>query len=202
MITVLPSPLACVGFALNAERQAGEQIRQLIVWPERALPYWKSDSSTTLSNENENESSQRPFISYTRTEDGSSLFTEIRVLKALFPREGTNAVELQSGGELAWDTDSEDGDIEDQLSMMSPHKRTLSLPSIHRDWIVEGDSVGSIPILWSGVSARSLSVKKILSEKDETGGRKRCLQLDLRGVGEKYGEDGAYHLGELTSFSL
>lgn len=49
----------------------------------------------------------RPFLSYTRTEDGSSLLTEITALRSMF--EGDEG-EVQSGGELSWSifADSED----------------------------------------------------------------------------------------------
>ncbi|WVQ84389.1 hypothetical protein IAT38_006541 [Cryptococcus sp. DSM 104549] len=61
---------------------------------------------------------KRPFISYTRNEDGASLVTEIRVLRAMFAGDED---EVQSGGELGWggadapvDDDEEEDDDDDE----------------------------------------------------------------------------------------
>jgi hypothetical protein len=42
----------------------------------------------------------RPFISYIRTREGTSLATEIPIIRSLFPNEGERDSLLQSGGEL------------------------------------------------------------------------------------------------------
>lgn len=193
-----------MGFGHTAEERSGERIRQLIVWPERVLPFYFARTSTdSLDTDGSN---QRPFVSYTRTEDGASLFTEIRVLRALFLRDGDGLIEIQSGGELAWETDTEcedDGDEEVEVPLSASensHKRSLSLPTTPRDWV--GDyQAGSIPVLWSGAARKSPGEKPRHHEtnKDDTSGRKRCLQLDLRGVADNSDEEGAYHLGQSTS---
>ncbi|OCF44307.1 hypothetical protein I317_01752 [Kwoniella heveanensis CBS 569] len=124
-ITVLPSPLAFVGFSKSAEARFSERVRKFLVWPERC-----ASSSSYLSSgdeydgsEYENESEievsklvspgnsrtataevpsvrSRPFVSFTRTEDGASLVTEVRVLRGMFPPDEEEGMDLQSGGEL------------------------------------------------------------------------------------------------------
>jgi hypothetical protein len=85
----------------------------------------------------------RPFLSYTRTEDGSSLLTEITALRSMF--EGDEG-EVQSGGELSWsifagsedlsDTDSDsdsnsDSDSETQSEFEFDHHSELDRDEIH-----------------------------------------------------------------------
>ncbi|ORX37131.1 hypothetical protein BD324DRAFT_650742 [Kockovaella imperatae] len=115
-ITVLASPLACIGFSRLAEQSTFEKIRQLIVWPRRAEINWKrrsltlySDLLTPLSSlpptprtgkfedsdmtqsaaaghgfHDQAQRQTRPFLSYTRTTDGSSLISSVQVLRDMF----------------------------------------------------------------------------------------------------------------------
>ncbi|TYJ56446.1 hypothetical protein B9479_002849 [Cryptococcus floricola] len=127
-ITVLPHPLACVGLSKTAEARFGERLRKFLVWPERAVAVHSpvgnvsddEDESEGEADELEDErrrlapsrsardlspsqTHKRPFISYTRNEDGASLLTEIRILRAMFPAgEAGEEDYVQSGGELAW----------------------------------------------------------------------------------------------------
>lgn len=132
-ITVLSSPLACVGFAKSAERACGERLRRYIVWPERALLEWEQqrlDLDPSYDGEVKR-SSGRPFVSYTRTEDGSSLVTEVKALRGMFPAGDMEELDVQCAGELSCDeegdfsdddsdTDSEEGDIEEEYPVLSP----------------------------------------------------------------------------------
>ena len=151
-ITVLPSPLACIGFSKSSERATAERVRQLVVWPEQARRTWrkKRDSLNALntdlptpvqspklvqSTDDQGDSGVRntdmlgngggvigrPFLSYTRTEDGASIMTETKILRWMFGRTpngveegeeggGVNGVEFQLEGPLTagYDTDSTD----------------------------------------------------------------------------------------------
>ena len=94
VITVLPSPLACIGFDKVSERATEERVRQLVVWPERARESWKQKrqsgshlpdrSSDALASTHPTH--DRPFISYTRTVNGASIVTETRILRVMFGR--------------------------------------------------------------------------------------------------------------------
>ncbi|WVF68761.1 hypothetical protein IAT40_003533 [Kwoniella sp. CBS 6097] len=170
-ITVLPSPLACVGFSKSAEARFSERVRKFLVWPERCTNVTASSRDVSdhdhdhdhdheyddseLDNDNESEievsklvshghtrvsglgiqsdSDQvhdRPFVSFTRTEDGASLVTEVRVLRGMFPPDEEEGMDLQSGGELelGWESTDEstyqseleqdlDDDAKDDLDM-------------------------------------------------------------------------------------
>ncbi|WVW85011.1 hypothetical protein I302_107047 [Kwoniella bestiolae CBS 10118] len=258
-ITVLPSPLACIGFSKSAENKFSERVRKFLVWPERCRPsrsqvtYTGDGTESEISEmvDTEEKAGGRPFISYTKNEDGSSLVTEIRVLKDMFRNDedeqeyGKSSVLIRSDGELFYHDQDEEGDGYHSVSddSMSYHSDTshfhshenpprgfngqtftpppetpqaeyeYSLPptpydkrsfDVFEDHTHEHDdsrsdySVGEIPIKWSG--------------KDVAGtghGRKRCLQLDLRGIGDHDDHnqnegEGAYHLdksGLVTRFS-
>ena len=235
MINVLPCSLACVGLARVAEKRSVHRIQQLIAWPERILPFLFTRPSASSFEYDESEEMeeydeppQRPFISYTRTEDGASLFTEIRVLRALFPRDGDDSVELQSGGELSLDIDTDEDDYnasdedgyaanEDSRVQILPitppldcgHQKSLSLPSTPLGW--SGNGMSTIPIHWARGSAhRSMSFKietkhrPLHRDTHQSGGRKRCLQLDLRGIEDDMKKVGALgkSCGSLTSPTL
>ncbi|WWC71054.1 uncharacterized protein I206_105007 [Kwoniella pini CBS 10737] len=262
-ITVLSSPLACIGYSRSAENRFAEKVKKFLVWPERCCPSSKhthhlmydeddgteSEISTSLYIEKPR---SRPFISYTRNEDGSSLVTEVKALRIIFNDENddeySKASELiRFGGELFHENyqegDENEGDYHShsegesiysvsnnvkefsgQLITPPPERNKLisrkekledhnvqhvdySLPPTpsdrHFDPFEEDTrseySVGEVPIKWSGkdVSGRS--------ENDGSIGKKRCLQLDLRGFNDwNEDEGGAYHLdksGLVTRFS-
>jgi hypothetical protein len=118
-ITVLSSPLACVGFAKSAERACGERLRRYIVWPERALLEWEQqrlDLDTSDDGETKGRSSGRPFVSYTRTEDGTSLVTEVKALRGMFPAGDMEELDVQCAGELSCDEDEDEDDLSDDDS--------------------------------------------------------------------------------------
>ena len=127
--------------------------------------------------------------------------TEIRILRALFPREGQDVIEVQSGGELAWEEESDDEaeDEADDILPLTPPPENLS----EADFVREeqpgrrGGSPAMIPIHWtSRILTRSMSAKAKMEEKEKTKmGRKRCLQLDLTSYGDEIEGEGAYHLG-------
>ena len=85
--------------------------------------------------------------------------------------------------------------------------KRLSLPATKRE--------SSMPISWSGRVTRSVSASRARREGGRGGGggekgRKRCLQLDLRAVGEddEHGgrgeaeSQGTYHMGERSEHPL
>jgi len=209
-ITVLRSPLACVGFGKQAARQCSEKIRQLIVWPELVresiadLPrYLASESDVSQSIDVDVQRGMpsmassitlpaaRPFISYTRTQDGSSLVTEIHFLRGLFRGDdGDVPAEIQCGSELGLDdepdsdseSDSDSGNNSDSdaegrdppkihdatanredYSKQDRRKKALSLPSLSGKHFGGGNT--AIPISWSGHSFRSMSFKQRFVQK-------------------------------------
>lgn len=96
-LTVLPSPLACVGFSHTIEQATAERVRQLVVWPEQARNSWRrkrssgsasppSSRASTGKDRSREDGMERPFLSYTRTEDGASVVTETRILRWMFGR--------------------------------------------------------------------------------------------------------------------
>ncbi|RSH90866.1 hypothetical protein EHS25_010042 [Saitozyma podzolica] len=154
-LTVLSGPLACVGLPHSGETRSGEAIRKFIVWPERCQHVWaqrratmsESDDGSGVDDTQLDDIQQgdtdasrsgppiRPFLSYTRTEDGSSLLTEITALRSMF--EGDEG-EVQSGGELSWsifagsegfpDTDSDShSDSDTQSEFEFDHRSELEL---------------------------------------------------------------------------
>jgi hypothetical protein len=110
-ITVLSAPLACVGFAKSAERACNERLRKYITWPERSLFEWQQQRLDLIGDDREIDQSRgRPFVSYTRTEDGTSLVTEVKALRGMFPAGDMEELDVQCAGELSCDDDDDDDD--------------------------------------------------------------------------------------------
>lgn len=225
-LTVLPSPLACVGFSHTIERQTAERVRQLVVWPEQARKSWQRKRLSGIDLEAE---AGRPFVTYTRTEDGASITTETRILRWMFGRkhftdeEGYSNVEetteFQLGGQLAagYITDTTDlSDTDDEalresstesgsiVGLQTPPLEAPQQPTSPRD--------SAIPIAWSRANRRSTISLKSQGQRQSTdrAGRKRCLQLDLRGLEDEQVEtpdalqSRVYHMdksGLVTRFS-
>jgi hypothetical protein len=99
-ITVLSAPLACVGFAKSAERACNERLRKYITWPERSLFEWEQDRLDLAGDVGESQSRGRPFVSYTRTEDGTSLVTEVKALRGMFPAGDMEELVMRRGRRL------------------------------------------------------------------------------------------------------
>jgi len=89
----------------------------------------------------------------------------------------------------------------------SGHTKSISLPATPTHWTWRGDAFGGIPAQWSRKRVSSMSFNPLKGETmpereiDKSGGRKRCLQLDLRGVGDSDQGENAYHLGESSRIS-
>ncbi|OCF75343.1 hypothetical protein I204_04198 [Kwoniella mangroviensis CBS 8886] len=275
-ITVLPSPLACIGFSKSAENKFSERVRKFLVWPERCYAPRPliDDDDDDLDGTTDGCSLPlprgRPFISYTKNEDGSSLVTEIEVLKHIFTNDngeedgeeyGKSSELIRSDQEELFFQDHEDPQEDEEYHSISddstsyhssdetshhpPGEETTrrfngqtftpppdtpcpleySLPPTpydRRSFDVSHNindeanhehghdcddgksdySVGEVPIKWLAGKEPSGN------SSGNTGGRKRCLQLDLRGVGDfdlaDNEEKGAYHLdksGLVTRFS-
>jgi hypothetical protein len=125
-ITLLSIPLACVGLSRDTEERNSERVKKYIVWPERALAALERErgeaaeggsSGGTPLRRRRSMSPARPFMSYTRTEDGASVLTEVRVLRAMFSTREEKA-DLLSAGELDGISESElTGGEEDDLDV-------------------------------------------------------------------------------------
>ncbi|KAK4688294.1 hypothetical protein P7C73_g1819, partial [Tremellales sp. Uapishka_1] len=177
-ITCLPSPIVCIGIGKATEGRSEERIRKFIVWPERvahssdATCVESSDPQTLTPEPELSPRTERPFFSYTRTEDGASLLTETAILKSLFSTVAggpwEEAIDLQSGGELTWESEDDEyeTDIEDVMQ------------------IDLGPLINSMAIQWKN------------GGRKKKGGMKRCLQLDLRGMEDLHQ---TYHLAVATS---
>ena len=227
-------------------------MRQLVVWPEQARNSWKQKRQSIGHSQSPHGSSvtdieeelKRPFLSYTRTEDGASIVTETRILRWMFGRrperslsrnkeglEGYESVveeiEFQLGGQLAvgYVTDTTDleasSDEEEDVTPMTrsgwteetltrgrnsqlsfgihtppldeDRPRQVSLPTTPRD----SPGLTSIPISWTKSTNRKYTIphrdpKGYDGERNDSKpktGRKRCLQLDLRGFGNANEKD-------------
>ena len=140
-ITVLPSPLACVGFSHALEKATAERIRQLVVWPEQARRAWyrkrasyplvsprtpvsASSHGYAPSGVNDKEDLGRPFLSYTRTEDGASITTETRILRWMFGRKTKGSGYVAPGvgvyGGFGGSDGSDEGDVDDKAYFDNP----------------------------------------------------------------------------------
>ncbi|KAL7420556.1 hypothetical protein Q5752_004507 [Cryptotrichosporon argae] len=110
-ITVLPSALSCVGF--SAERDVSEKINKLLVWPHRMYPAEPASPAADTS-------ATRPFISYTRTQDGCSLLTDASVIRRLFPDDAECG---SAYDDAEWD-DLEASDNESEETSAGPSARS------------------------------------------------------------------------------
>ncbi|WRT68067.1 uncharacterized protein IL334_005042 [Kwoniella shivajii] len=142
-ITVLPPPLACVGFSKSAENRLSERVRKFLVWPERCttsslIRKDNGSSQAEVLEEFEIEKERpRPFISYTRNEDGTSLVTEVRILRGFFANGENQDEELHSGGELFEDHHPEQED--DYHSDHSSYNYFHSDDDVNADVDTEGE---------------------------------------------------------------
>lgn len=102
-----------MGFAKSAERACNERLRKYITWPERSLFEWQQQRLDLIGHDGEIEQSRgRPFVSYTRTEDGTSLVTEVKALRGMFPAGDMDELDVQCAGELSCDDDDEEDDCD------------------------------------------------------------------------------------------
>ena len=98
-----------MGFAKSAERAWNERLRKYITWPERSLFEWQQQRLDLIGDDREVDKSRgRPFVSYTRTEDGTSLVTEVKALRGMFPAGDMEELDVQCAGELSCDDDDDD----------------------------------------------------------------------------------------------
>jgi hypothetical protein len=98
-----------VGFAKSAERACNERLRKYLTWPERSLFEWQQQRLDLIGDDREIDQSRgRPFVSYTRTEDGTSLVTEVKALRGMFPAGDMEELDVQCAGELLCDDDDDD----------------------------------------------------------------------------------------------
>lgn len=145
----------------------------------------------------------RPFFSYVRTEDGTSLATEIPILRALFDNDEDGSGErfVQSAGEL---------DIFDDISL-SPTSSTDFEDrgrAIVRSWATLPVAPRALDDLESTASSPLLYLRKIRREdelspaliptrdsspdtRERERGVKRCLQVTLLENGDALGESHA-----------
>lgn len=184
-VSVLESKIAVIGLNKHTERQWEHRVQVFLNFPEEQArhsfpPSTEREQPTTTPR-------RRPFISYIRTEEGTSLCTEIPLIRSLFPQEEDCQSLVQSGGELGM------FDSDDDLDHTETHGRDTSSASCSSSarsramtsdsgygsafstpWIepVEYTMGPSLDPLDGGVGART--------EKRPERGVKRCLQLDFR----------------------
>ncbi|BEJ10691.1 hypothetical protein CspHIS471_0101130 [Cutaneotrichosporon sp. HIS471] len=163
-ITVLASPLACIGLSADVEASLSARLRKLLVWPERSVLALErargrkaDDEADAFERRNRSKraaeasaralSRPRPFISYTRTEDGTSIMTEVRVLRAMLSvaeRADIGATELE-GSDSEW---SDEDRTPASSSEDGTASRSRSLPS-QSGHSLRGHDATEIPIFWA-----------------------------------------------------
>jgi hypothetical protein len=104
-----PDMLALVGLNMEMEKLWEHRVARFLCWPEEAhtdsssherfLPLTK-EQCISEGQFSHYEGAGRPFFSFVRTAEGSSLLTTIRALKGLFPTEDERTALLYSEGEL------------------------------------------------------------------------------------------------------
>lgn len=127
----------------------------------------------------------------------------------MFPRDNEEVIDIQSGGELWWGHDDgpeDDGDDQEEERRMigipvTPRKRSISLPAPPPDAEHKYRDVDkSASAVWDTTAAfrsnRKEYWQKPVKGYHDQGGRKRCLQLDLRVVEDRNNGESAYHLGQ------
>jgi hypothetical protein len=199
-VSVLGSKIAVIGLNKDTERQWEHRVQVFLNFPEEQARVSLHASITTPERRHDDSGSGRPFISYIRTEEGTSLSTEIPIIRSLFRNDEERESLVQSGGELGM-FDSEDDD--DRPS--SSHVRESSRASSSRSKGTADSGYGSaFSTPW--IDALAVEVQEETSlvldsvftgdaerERRMECGVKRCLQLDFRaGDGEEW-DDG---LGE------
>lgn len=172
-VSVLDSKIAVVGLNKETERQWEHRVQVFLNYPEeqsrvvnnrytvnlaagnlcdtRSRNIGEHDSVTPTRN---GKQFKRPFISYIQTEDGTSLSTEIPIIRSLFQvdeREGL----VQSGGELGIFDDDEDeheenGDVRRDRSDGSARKPSGSHDRPHERGDSRASSCGSRNMFDSG----------------------------------------------------
>ncbi|KAI5452653.1 hypothetical protein NCC49_000402 [Naganishia albida] len=172
-VSVLDSKIAVVGLNKETERQWEHRVQVFLNYPEeqsrvvnnrytvnlaagnlcdtRSRNIGEHDSVTPTRN---GKQFKRPFISYIQTEDGTSLSTEIPIIRSLFQvdeREGL----VQSGGELGIFDDDEDeheenGDVRRDRSDGSARKPSGSHDGPHERGDSRASSCGSRNMFDSG----------------------------------------------------
>ncbi|BEI85607.1 hypothetical protein CcaverHIS002_0510080 [Cutaneotrichosporon cavernicola] len=218
-ITVLASPLACIGLSADVEASLSARLRKLLVWPERSVLALerargrkaddaadaferrnRSKRAGNLNTWNRNKPSQaaeasaralsrpRPFISYTRTEDGTSILTEVRVLRAMLSvaeRADIGATELE-GSDSEW---SDEDQIPTSSSEDGTASRGRSLPS-QSGHSLRGRDVTEIPIFWAtppstpnsarfpGIGSFTPIMRSASGSGAERSSRARLLELE------------------------
>lgn len=182
-ITVLSSPLACIGLSLECEANLGERLRKFLVWPERALlalehERERQEVEEEWDGETPFESrlrvQARPFISYTRTEDGTSVLTEVRVLRSMLTPseiEDIGLPELDDSDESEWFSaeGSVSGDSEPLEPGMPELSRGRSGSNSHTHSLPDtpGTPTGHVPIHWASPPTTPISAR---FEKERLGG--------------------------------
>lgn len=224
-VSVLGSKIAVVGLNKETERQWEHRVQVFLSYPEEqarvennrysdvlaagdhtsAISRDTADQGSTTTTSKERQV-KRPFISYIRTEDGTSLSTEIPIIRSLFQvdeREGL----VQSGGELGIFDDDEDEE-EDEDARGDRSRRfdrgcsSFPGPAHAREAISPASSCRSRDMFDSGYGsafgAPPSSRIKGYNDTSQAGGStenadvgdrmhrtpergvKRCLQLDFR----------------------
>lgn len=118
-----------MGFAKSAERACNERLRKYLTWPERSLFEWQQQRLDLIGDDREIDQSRgRPFVSYTRTEDGTSLVTEVKALRGMFPAGDMEELDVQCAGELSFDDDDDDEDCDSDSDSDSEGEGEVEYP--------------------------------------------------------------------------
>lgn len=194
-VSVLGSKIAVIGLNKDTERQWEHRVQVFLNFPEEQARVSLHASITTPERHHDDPGSGRPFISYIRTEEGTSLSTEIPIIRSLFANDEERESLVQSGGELGMFDSEDEGEP-------SSHVRDSSRASSSRSKGTADSGYGSaFSTPWMDASAEVQEGSSLVLDSVMTGedigrekrlecGVKRCLQLDFRADDGEEWDDG------------
>ena len=190
-VSVPPCKIAVIGLNNANARQWEHRLHVFLLFP------W-AQPQLCLSRDSCGEGRDgRPFVACIRTEEGTSLATEIPIVRSLFPNEEERQALVQSGGELSMFESEDEGEAD--VGTGKPSVRDRSTVSIARSkpvtTLTTSDSgYGSeFSTPWIDASEASpprasLALDDVelcrfarFGERKPERGVKRCVQLDFRG---------------------
>lgn len=203
-VSAPPCKIAVIGLNNSTARQWEHRLLVFLLFPS-AQPRLCSSPSSCGEGQG-----GRPFVACIRTEEGTSLATEIPIVRSLFPNEEERQALVQSGGELGMF--ESDGEMKEAVGSGEPGWRDSSTASSARSkqtsdsgyvsafgepWIEASDAPPTLPragLALDGVVACRFAR---LGERKPERGVKRCVQLDFRGEIDYVGGSGVGQNGGL-----
>ncbi|GHJ86370.1 hypothetical protein NliqN6_2772 [Naganishia liquefaciens] len=211
-VSAPPSKIAVIGLNNATVRQWEHRLHVFLLFP--STDQTRLPSSLTSAPTAVDEKGERPFVACIRTEEGTSLATEIPIVQSLFPDLEERQALVQSGGELGMFDSDDDTDAanesfgRDRSTAWSARSRramtmsdsgygsAFSTPWIDAEETPLSSGLGALDAL------NDASTDERLGKREPERGVKRCVQLDLRSGIEQVGEGGAGSDAELEQTRL